>query len=124
MDWFTKDSARKELAMSEYELAAKRILEARGFTNVQKRQSGCDLDAEKNGVQHLIEVKGGSQGEVFPLPGPKWSQIRELDEASNQGKKALLMFINANYFEFAIFEMVESGPIKEKEAILALLNKR
>ena len=110
--------------MNEYELAAKRILAARGFANIRKKPSGCDLDAEKNGVQHLIEVKGGSQSEGFPLPGPRWSQIRELGEAGGHGKRALLMFVNANYFEFAMFEMVESGFIKEKEAIRALLNKR
>ena len=110
--------------MNKYELAAKKLLTAKGFTNVQKRPSGYDFDAEKNGLQYLIEVKGGSRREVFPLPGPKWSQIKELGEVGGHGKRALLMFINANYFEFAIFEMVEFGFLKEEEAILALLNKR
>ena len=111
-------------AMDEYELAAKRILATKGFLNIRKRSSGCDFDAERDGTRYLIEVKGGSKSEVFPLPGPKWSQIRELGEAVSAGKKALLMFINAYYFEFAIFEMVESGALKEKEVIRALLNRR
>lgn len=107
--------------MNEYELAAKRILTAKGFTGIRKRSSGCDFDAERNGAKYLIEVKGGSKNQVFPLPGPKWSQIRELNAAVNAGKKALLLFINANYFEFAIFEMADFRPIKSKEAIHALL---
>jgi len=110
--------------MDEYELAAKKILRAKGFLKVRERSRGCDFDGEREGTQYLIEVKGGSQSEVFPLPGPKWSQIRELRQAIGAGKKALLVFINAKYFEFAIFQMVESGAIKEKEAIQALLGGR
>ena len=110
--------------MNEYELAAKRILTAKGFTDIRKRSSGCDFDAERNGTKYLIEVKGGSQSEGFPLPGPRWSQIREMNEAVNAEKKALLMFINANYFEFAIFELADFCPIESKEVIRALLDSR
>ena len=106
--------------MIEYELAAKRILTAKGFTSIRKRSSGCDFDAEKDSVQYLIEVKGGSQSTGFPLSGPKWSQIGELSEAASAGKKGLLIFINAKYYEYAIFEITDSGPIENTEAIRIL----
>ena len=107
--------------MDAWEIAAKKKLEAKGFTNIECHRNRCDFTAQKDNENYLIEVKGGSQGDTIPLSGPKWAQIRELYEAKLRGRKALLMFVNGRRLEFAIFEMVDYGFVTEEDAIRALL---
>ena len=107
--------------MDAWELAAKKKLETKGFTNIAYHRNRCDFTAQKDNKNYLIEVKGGSQADNIPLPGPKWTQIRELYEAKLRGRKALLMFVNGRRFQFAIFEMVDYGVVTEEDAIRALL---
>lgn len=94
--------------MSEYERVVRRILKTKGFDNIRKT-SEHDLEASKEGVQYAIEVKGSQREAVFPLSGPKWTQIRALHENMTKGKRSFVIFVNIRYCEFAIFEMVEFG---------------
>ena len=86
-----------------FELSGAEILKKLGFTNVRKRTKGYDFDAEKDGKEYAIEVKGTKSGEDVVI---KWHQIRELWWSQDYKKKPLLMFINAEG-EWSIYELLD-----------------
>jgi Holliday junction resolvase len=86
------EMAKKYTGGAVFEQIAVEILKRLGFVNIS-RGTRWDFDAEKDGKQYIIEVKGSGRGEDVVI---RWHQLAALWEAyTNYGSEPLLLFVNS-----------------------------
>jgi hypothetical protein len=87
---------------------ARSILEKKDFRGIKFLGRPYDFEAEKDGIQYGIEVKGSSIS--FTID---WLQIKQLhfQHFLPKGHKALLMFVTEESC-YCIFEMVDAQTVR------------
>ncbi|MEM3710064.1 MAG: hypothetical protein QXL46_04060 [Nitrososphaerales archaeon] len=93
-----------------YEKIALEILKRLGFGNIRKGIK-WDIEAEKDGKEYVIEVKGSGKGEDVVI---RWHQLESLwDVHVMEGKVPLLMFVNSRG-QWLIYEVLD-GYLKLRD---------
>jgi len=97
--------SKHKLGGKHFEMIAVDILEEKGFENI-RRDAGVDYEAEKDGMEYAIEVKG-TQGLRMTVP---WSQLESLHNSRLSGKQSIMLFIcdTTNKFGYCMLEVVDS----------------
>jgi Holliday junction resolvase len=82
---------------SRYESLAKSMLEKVGFQNVRRAPAatGYDFDADKDGENYAIEVKGTGISAYYTPLQLRWKDLQHLSRAHRLGKQPLLVTINS-----------------------------
>jgi len=98
-----EEMASKYSGGALYEQIAMKILEILGFRNIRKG-TRLDFEAEKDGKEYVIEVKGSGKGEDVVI---RWYQLeREWDIYVEEGKIPLLMFVSSRG-QWLIYELFD-----------------